>query len=194
MATLIPGKALQRSFLLYIFAHFIHLTVTGQAVMLPVDPEGKVEYHDSVLLVDGDYHNLWGNAIGFLNALSVPDQLAKEVKVSGDMRELSHQIGFYLYTKPGLTQQIDGVMMADITLTIEEGKYEYRIHNFRFIKYARDRFGKFSPESTKKYALELYYPDSKKRSWQAHFVEINSKMLELEQKMNTKLTSFRNFN
>jgi len=193
MAILIPGKALRWPSLLYIFAHFIHLTVAGQAVILPVDTEGKVEYHESVISDHSDYCTLWKNAIGFLSTLSVPDQLNREARINEEMSELNQQTGFYLFTKPGLTKQIDGVMVVDITLKIEEGKYNYRIHNFRFIKYARDRFGKFSPESSKKYALELYYPDSKKRSWKTHFEEINSKILELEQKMNAKLTSYRNF-
>jgi hypothetical protein len=117
----------------------------------------------------------------------VPDQVTKEVQSNEQLTELNHHFGFYLYVKPTLTKQIDGIIMADITINVEEKKYQYTINNFRFIKYARNRFGQFVPKSSKKYPLELYYPDTKKKTWIAHFEEIHDKILELQQNLEARI-------
>ena len=191
MSDIIHGKVPGWLSLFPVFLILIHFSMAEQAATLPINQDGKVEYYDSIVSGIDDHHLLWNNAIVFLNRLGVPDQLTAEAEVNVDTNELKQQFGFYLYYKPALTQQVDGVILAEITLKIEKGKYTYRINNFRFIKYARDRYGRFTAESTKKYPLELYYPDSKRKTWQTHFAEIDSKITDLEQKMRADLMDFR---
>lgn len=186
MAT-ITGKVFSRPFHILFLTGFIHLSSSAQTVELPVNSEGKVEYFKAVQTDSIDYVTLWDNAMALLSSLSVPDQLTKEVQSNEQLTELEHQFGFYLYIKPTLTKQIDGIMMADITINVEEERYQYKINNFRFIKYARNRFGQFVPKSSKKYPIESYYPDSKKKSWKAHFNEINSKILKFQQNLELKM-------
>jgi len=188
MATTIPEKALARHFLLIVLFNSISVYVFSQTVVLPENNEGKVEYYNPIETDSVDYFTLWDNARAFLGSLSVPDQLTKEVQSNEQLTELIHQFGFYLFIKPTLTKQIDGVVIADISISIEDTKYQYRINNIRFIKYARDRFGKFVPKSSRKYPIELYYPDSKKKTWEAHFADINIKIIKLQQNLEVKMT------
>jgi hypothetical protein len=187
MATIPSGKAVAGSFLLIVLFNLIHVHVSSQPVVLPENSKGKVEYYNSVETDSVDYFTLWDKAIAFLDSLSVPDQLTREVQSNEQLTELTHQFGFYLFIKPTLTRQIDGVVIADISICIEDTMYQYRINNIRFIKYARDRFGKFVPKSSKTYPLELYYPDSKTKTWKAHFAEINGKIVKLQHKLEAKM-------
>lgn len=191
MATTGKGKALIRPFLIFFISTYAHY-ITGQTVTFPTNEEGMVEY---TRFVDTDtltYLTLWDNAMKYLSTLSVPDQLTKDVQVNENMTEMSHQFGYYLIIKPALTKQVDGVMMADIKINVKDSKYEYTINNFRFIKYARDRYGVFVPKSSKKYPLEKYYPDNKKKTWIAHFEAINSKMEKLTADLEAKMIEIRN--
>ena len=151
-----------------------------------------VEYAGSVDTDSLTYLTLWDNALEYLSTLSVPDQLTKDVQVNENLTEMSHQFGFYLIVKPALTKQVDGVMMADIIISVNDSEYEYTINNFKFIKYARDRFGVFVPKSSKKYPLEKYYPDNKKKTWIAHFGTINSKIEKITTELGAKMTEIRN--
>ena len=181
------GKGLNRPFPLFILLTSSIMTLADQTVKLPENPEGKIEYCDEVALDSADYQRLWDNAMSFLNSLSVPDRLTKEVETSEDLTVLSQQLGFYLFVKPALVRQVDGVILADISIQLMEDGYQYRIHNFRFIKYARNRFGEFVPASSKQYPLVLYYPDSKKKTWQAHCATIGLKMTDLKQNLNMQM-------
>lgn len=190
MATIGKGKALARSFLIFIIT-ISSVPVFGQTVSLPVNNEGKVEYRKSMDTDSLTYLTLWDNAMIYLNTMSVPDQLTKDVQVNEDLTELSHQFGFYLIVKPALTKQVDGVMMADILISVKDSKYEYTINNFRFIKYARDRYGMFVPKSSKKYPLEKYYPENQKKVWTAHFETINSKIEKITTDLEGNKTEIR---
>ena len=191
MATIKKGKGFSGPFLLFLFLNIFSFQIIGQTISLPENNEGKVEYRNEVDTDSLTYLTLWDNALKYLNTLSVPDQLTKEVQASEDLTELSHQFGFYLIVKPALTKQVDGVMMADISIKVEGSKYEYRINNFRFIKYARDRFGKFVPKSSKKYPLEKYYPDNDKKTWRAHFEALNSKIENISTDLEAKMAEIR---
>jgi len=186
--SIITGKVFTRPFLILFLKGLIHLSLTAQTIELPISNDGKVEYFKTVEPDSINYFALWENATTFLRSLSVPDQLTKDVQCNAQLTKLEHQFGFYLYVKPTLTKQIDGVMMADITINVEEKKYQYTIHNFQFIKYARNRFGQFVPKSSKKYPLELYYPNSNKKTWKAHFEEINSKILKFQHNLELKMS------
>ena len=165
--------------------------MVAQTISLPINSEGKVEYLNEVDTDSLTYLTLWENAVKYLNTLFVPDQLTKEAQANEDLTELSHQLGFYLIVKPALTKQVDGVMMADITINVEGSKYEYKINNFRFIKYARDRFGKFVPKSSKKYPLEKYYPENDNKTWRAHFEAINSKIENISTDLELNMIEIR---
>jgi hypothetical protein len=187
-------KDLLKSFLLSCLIILFSLPGISQTADLPLNDQGKVAYFKSIKTDSLEYLTLWENATKYLNTLSVPDQLKKETQANEDLTELLHQFGFYLFVKPTLTKQIDGVLMADIKIKIINSEYAYTIDNFRFIKYARDRFGKFVPKSSKKYPLELYYPDNKKKAWNTHFEEISSKMQNITKILEEKMTDIRNFN
>ena len=194
MTTLKTGKALAGSFLLLIGTLACTTPVIGQTTSLPLNQEDKVEYVHAVETDSLPYLTLWDNAMEFLDSLTVPDQLAKEVMASDDLTELRHQFGFYLIVKPALTKQVEGVMMADLNMKFNGSGYEYSINNFRFIKYARNRFGVFVPKSSKKYPLENYYPDNQKKNWQTHFETINSKIQNIAVNLEQKMKEIRNSN
>ena len=99
--------------------------------------------------------------------------------------------GFYLYKKSALTKQIDGVIIADLTINVEESKYQYQINNFRFIQYARNRFGQFVPKSSRKYALEKYYPDNQGKTWRGHFEAINVKIEKMATDLEVNMYEMR---
>jgi hypothetical protein len=193
MATTGKGKALTGPFLIFLILIYSHY-VAGQTetITLPVNDQGLVEYTRSVDTDSLTYLTLWDNAIKYLSTLSVPDQLTKDVQVNENLTAMSHQFGFYLIVKPALTKQVDGVVIADIKISVKDSKYEYTINNFKFIKYARNRFGVFVPKSSKKYPLEKYYPDNKKKTWIAHFEAINSKMEKLTTELGVKMIEIRN--
>lgn len=173
------GKAFPGPFLLHIILLLNAPALMAQTGVLPVNESGKVSYQGSIPVDSATYLVLWDRATKFLNTLSVPDQIHKEAESNAALTELFRQFGFYLYVKPGLTRQIDGVVIADIHLGISEKGYAYRIDNYTFIKYARNRFGNFTPKTSRRYPLESYYPDSKKKSWETHFETINVKMTDL---------------
>lgn len=190
-ATTGRGKAFTGPFLIFLISAFTHY-VNGQTVSLPVNDEDRVEYTKSVDTDSLTYLTLWDNAMKYLSALTVPDQLMKDVQVNEGLTEMSQQFGFYLIVKPALTKQVDGVLMADIMISVNDSKYKYTINNFRFIKYARDRYGVFVPKSSKKYPLEKYYPGNKNKTWKAHFDTINSKIEKMTIDLGEKMTEIRN--
>ena len=193
MATTGKGKALTGPFLIFLILIYSHYAAgQTETITLPVNDQGMVEYTSSVDTDSITYLTLWDNAIKYLSTLSVPDQLTKDVQVNENLTAMSHQFGFYLIVKPALTKQVDGVVIADIKISVKDSKYEYTINNFKFIKYARNRFGVFVPKSSKKYPLEKYYPDNKKKTWIAHFEAINSKMEKLTTELGVKMIEIRN--
>ena len=191
MPTTGKGRAITRPFLIFLIMSFSHYGA-GQTVTLPVNDQGMVEYASSVDTDSLTYLTLWDNAMKYLNTLYVPDQLTKDVQVNENLTAMSHQFGFYLIVKPALTKQLDGVMMADIKISVKDSKYEYTINNFKFIKYARNRFGVFVPKSSKKYPLEKYYPDNAKKTWISHFEAINSKIENITAELGSKMIELRN--
>jgi hypothetical protein len=191
MTTAGKGKVLTGPFLVFLILIFSPY-VDGQTVSLRVNDKGRVEYNKAVDTDSLTYLTLWDNAMKYLSTLTVPDQLTKDVKVNENLTEMNHQFGFYLIVKPALTKQVDGVMMADIKISVNDSKYEYTINNFRFIKYARDRYGVFVPKSSKKYPLEKYYPENKKKTWIAHFEAIDSKIEKLTTDLEEKMIEIRN--
>ncbi len=191
MATTGKGKALSRPFLIFLILINASM-VAAQTVTLPTNVEGMVEYTKSVDTDSLTYLTLWDNAMKYLSTLSVPDQLTKDVQANETLTEMSHQFGFYLLVKPALTKQVDGVMMADIKISVNDSKYEYTINNFKFINYERNRFGVFVPKSSKTYPLEKYYPDNKKKPWITHYEAINSKIEKLTKDLETKMVEIRN--
>jgi hypothetical protein len=191
MATTGNGKAFTRPFLVFLIMACPNY-VNSQTISLPVNDQGMVEYARSVDTDSLTYLTLWDNAIKYLNTLSVPDQLKKDVQVNENLTAMSHQFGFYLIIKPALTKQVDGVMLADIKISVSDSEYEYKINNFKFIKYERNRFGVFVPKSSKKYPLEKYYPDNKNKAWKTHFEAINGKIEKITTELEVKMVEIRN--
>jgi hypothetical protein len=187
MDTIINVKILFRPLLICILSIIISFPDIGQTVSLPENSDGKVEYCNSIETDSIGYFYLWNNAERFLSTLSIPGKLKKEARANENLTELSHQFGFYLFSKPALTRQIDGVIIADINIKVLDTKYEYRINNFKYIKYARDRFGRFVPKNSKRYPLERYYLDNKEKKWKTHISEIDSKMINMTGKLEKEM-------
>ena len=182
----LSGKTLTGSFL---FSAFVLLGQTGEAqnTIFP-EVDGSIVYNEKVLSDSTDQITLWENALDYLGSLKLIDQVKdQEVYISHDNLIATARQEFYLFKKGIVTKQVEGVLESAVTIKIIPGGYKYRIDSILYQQYSRNRYGKYSPKSSKKYSLESIYAKKTSSDWQKHFVEINSKMEEMQLNIKQKM-------
>ena len=144
--------------------------------MVPAD-SGK--YEKVIQVMKSQREKAWEKAVPFADDLKLPEKIENEAVVDELNRKINVMFGFYLYKQTAFLKQVDGAITAELDIAFEDDRMFLIIHNIYFIRYARDRYGKFSPRSSKKYPYGDLLKKQKGETWQNHFRTIDEKMNSL---------------
>ena len=184
---LISGKTLFGSFL---FSVFLFLSQVGmsQENIFP-ENDGDIVYTNQIISDSINQITLWENALDYLGSLELINQVkGQEAEIDNEGKKAMASQGFYLLKKGVVTKQIEGVIESTTTIRIIPGGYAYSINNILYQPYARNRYGKYAPKSSKKYSLESIYKKKSSKEWIQHFDDINRKIEEIIYNLESKMS------
>jgi hypothetical protein len=170
------GKAFQRPFLLFSLL-FLALDNEVPAQNIPIirntDP---TEYIQRIELTPVDRPRIWDTVCEFASQLKCPEKVENMTLIDKTTGKITTQFGFYLYHQMAFLKQVEGAVFADLVIEFKQGQVVAAIRNIYFMDYTRDRYGKFSPKSSKRYSLEELDKKRKNDSWREHSVTIDENM------------------
>lgn len=134
------------------------------------------KYQATIRLMDSEREIAWEKAVEFADALKLPEKIENKAVVDELNRKINTMFGFYLYKQTAFLKQVDGAITAELDISFETGRMIALIHNLYFIRYQRDRYGKFSPQSSRKYAYGDLLKKQKGEIWREHFKTVDEKM------------------
>ncbi len=141
------------------------------------------DYHKKIEIDPGLISREWEKVKEFSSQLKYPDKIDNTPVIDELSRTIKTQFGFYLYKKSAFLKQVDGAVFADLYIDFEENRLVSTIRTIYFIDYRRDRYGKFSPRSSKKYTLEYLRKTRNNPTWKNHFLTIDENMTLLLSKI-----------
>ncbi|MBS0000513.1 MAG: hypothetical protein KFF73_16150 [Cyclobacteriaceae bacterium] len=137
------------------------------------------EYISRIQFNAAELERVWETAEAFASRLKFPEKVDNRADIDDLKQTINARFGFYLYQQTAFLKQVDGVIQAELEIIFEGDRVTAAVRNVRFIDYARDRYGKFSPRSSKKYALEDLREKRNDEIWQGHFTTIDENMMML---------------
>ena len=139
-------------------------------------PADSGTYSRTIRFEDSEREIAWKKAVEYADALKLPEKVENKAVVDELNRKINTMFGFYLYKQAAFLKQVDGAVMAELDISFEADTMVAIIQNIYFIRYARDRYGKFSPRSSRKYPYGDLINKQKGESWLNHFKTIDEKM------------------
>jgi G:T-mismatch repair DNA endonuclease (very short patch repair protein) len=88
-------------------------------------------------------------------------------------------------------KQVEGAVFADLDLMFQGDRVTATIHNIYYMEYARDRYGKFSPKTSKKYTLEELNKKKARDSRKKHLQTIDKNMRMLLTNLHQTLSEIK---
>lgn len=150
--------------------------------------EGRIVYSKRIVSDSLNTVALWQNALDYLESLELMDKVkGQEIVIDNVDKVASAHQEFYLFKKGVITKQIEGVVKASVSIQIVSGGFEYSIDSILYQAYARNRYGKYAPKSSKKYSLESIYEIKSSKEWMRHFNSINGKIEEIMSNLEAKM-------
>jgi hypothetical protein len=145
-------------------------------------------YVSRIYFTEPERLKVWTKAGEFAAELKLPEKIENTPVIDELNKKINAMFGFYLYKQTAFLKQVDGVITAELKILIEEEKMVAIIDNIYFVDYARNRYGKFSPKSSRKYSYEEIMKKQKDMIWQDHLSTIDEKMnlllIELQKSVN----------
>jgi hypothetical protein len=123
-----------------------------------------------------DTLRVWGAVKQYVSNLKYPEKLNNKIIIDDQSGSIKANFGFYLYQKLSFMKQVDGAVFAELDILYMDGQIFSAIRNIYFIDYDRDRYGKFSPSTSKRYALEDLLKKRNNETWTNHFRTIDENM------------------
>jgi hypothetical protein len=165
-----------RPFILF-FLFFLGLVNRMQAQNpLENSDQDLIEYVRYIEIDATDSMRIWDSVVLFASDLKSPGKLSSNTIIDDYSGSIKAHFGFYLYQNLSFIKQVDGAVFAEMNLLYANNQISSIIRNIYFIDYARDRYGKFSPSSSKRYALEDLIKKRKNEIWKQHFRTIDENM------------------
>lgn len=176
----ISGKAIVIWPFLFIFLQaFIKAGPGPDNSTVTIVPADSGKYRAVVQFMESEQDKAWTKAVEFAETLKLPEKIENKAVVDEVSRKIKTMFGFYLYKQTAFLKQVDGAITAELDIAFEDERMFVIIHNIYFIRYERDRYGKFSPRSSKKYPYGDLLKKQKGEIWQNHFRTIDEKMNSL---------------
>jgi len=140
-----------------------------------------------------DHSRVWDTALKFANDLKYPERMENQPESDKLNGQIHANFGFYLYQQTAFLKQVDGVITAEVDIQVKDDFILAAIHDIYFIDYARDRYGKFSPKTSRKFALpELKEKKKNNKIWQEHFITIDENLNQLLNELQKSLDDILN--
>ncbi len=139
---------------------------------LPVNAAGKICFCDTLATNSLTHRQINDKILIFAKQLPGYEP-TNDLHSSTDLVELK-AFGFPVYIKR-ITQQISGKIFYDAAFHVSDGKVFYSFTNFLYNPYARNRYGKFVPESGKYKPLEEDFRGNTK-TWEKHRKTVETTM------------------
>lgn len=171
---IIHGKAfIGGPFLLYLLFTLIHENdLHGQDVNI-IRNQDPIVYILKIDVENSGKKSAWDNTKEFVSQLKYPGKIENGAIIDETIGTIKTQFGFYLYQETAFLKNVDGAIFADLDVELQMSQVVTTIRNIYFIDYARDRYGKFSPKTTKKYSLEDLIEKRKSDTWKGHFITVD---------------------
>ena len=169
--------------LLYIFA----TPVFAQNVDFQLNEIGKYEFTDVVELKGMDKDQLYAQGEKFMKKIKVLHSREKNFKPDKANYQIANRGSFYVYRLGSVKKGIAGAVEYDITLDFKDDKYRYRITNFRFNEYKKNRYGKYEPVKGKYTPLEVEASSLNKKEWDKQKEVVYEKSIDLIQNLNGEM-------
>ena len=166
-------------FLLLFIQAFVQADPNTDISYLSMVRADSGKYESVVLIIKSEQDKAWAKSVEFADKLKLPEKIENKAVVDEVNRKINTMFGFYLYKQSAFLKQVDGTITAELEITFEDERMFAIIHNIYFIRYARDRYGKFSPRSSKKYPYGDLLKKQKGETWQNHFRTIDENMNSL---------------
>lgn len=138
--------------------------------------EDPSEYILQMDINSAEKSRIWDTICEFATRLKYPGKVQNEPVIDTSSGIIQARFGFYLYHQMAFMKQVEGAVFADLDLVFQDNQVLATIRNIYFMDYARDRYGKFSPKSSKKYTLEDLNKKRMKDSRQKHLHTIDENM------------------
>jgi hypothetical protein len=174
----IPGKGggFREPFLFFCFLILVQgYDLLAQEVHI-IRNEDPIEYFQRTEIDNRDSSRIWDTVREFAAQLKSPGKVENDAVIEALSGNIKTQFGFYLYQKTAFLKQVEGAIFADLDIELQKDQVLTTIRNIYFIDYNRDRYGKFSPASSKKYALEDLIKTRKNDAWKQHFLTVDDNM------------------
>lgn len=173
----IRGKAVfGRPFLFIVFCLLLagtDLFAQNEQITRNEDPS---EYILKMDIESADKSRVWDTACTFASGLKYPGKVQNDPLIDPATGIIQARFGFYLYHQMAFMKQVEGAVFADLDLVFKEDHVLATIHHIYFMDYDRDRYGKFSPKSSKKYTLEELNKKHARDSRKKHLQTIDENM------------------
>ena len=175
------GKRQQRlAFPIFLIISLLLIDRLFAQEIIPEKVEDHIEYEHQIEFDPSQQSRVWESAKEFSSQLKYPDKIDNKPVIDELSRTIRAKFGFYLYNKSAFLKQVDGAVFANINIVIEGNRLVSTVRNVYFIDYRRDRYGKFSPGSSKKYTLEYLRKTRNNSTWKDHFISIDENMTLLQ--------------
>ncbi|NJN24629.1 MAG: DUF4468 domain-containing protein [Cyclobacteriaceae bacterium] len=130
---------------------------------------------------------LFINAHAFMNSIQAEQAQYDAVPQSDTLKAIKTRGSFTVYNFGSLKKHIDGVVSYHLIIEMKAGKYRYKINEFYFTPYARNRYGKFVPLSGKVISLETKPSKLNNKNWNYYKVQVLQKSHQLIQHLHESM-------
>lgn len=188
----IYGKAdFRKPFLLFILIVLFQENVLNAQDARITRNEDPSEYILKMDLDSADKSRVWDTACTFASGLKYPGKVQNEPSIDPSSGIIQARFGYYLYHQMAFMKQVEGAVFADLDLVFQGERVTATIHNIYYMEYARDRYGKFSPKSSKKYTLEELNKKKARDSRKKHLQTIDENMRMLLTNLHQTLSEIK---
>jgi hypothetical protein len=153
--------------------------------------EDPSEYILQMDFESAEKSRVWDTTCSFASGLKYPGKVQNEPSIDPTSGMIQARFGYYLYHPMAFMKQVEGAVFADLDLMFQGDRVTATIHNIYYMEYARDRYGKFSPKTSKKYTLEELNKKKARDSRKKHLQTIDKNMRMLLTNLHQTLSEIK---
>ena len=188
----IHGKAIQgKPFLLSVlFILILGNNLSAQDLYI-IRNENPTEYIQRIEIDPPDKARAWDSCRAFATQLKYPGKVENDAIMDESLEKIAGQFGFYLYRQMAFLKQVDAAVFADLEIDFQQNQVVAAIRNIYVMDYARDRYGKFSPISSKRFTLEDLPKKRNNDTWRKHLNTIDNNIRLLLSNLNKSIEEIK---
>lgn len=153
--------------------------------------ENPTEYRRRIEIDAPDRSRAWDSCRAFATQLKYPGKVENDALMDESLEKIEVQFGFYLYHQMAFLKQVDAAVFADLEIDFQQNQVVAAIRNIYVMDYARDRYGKFNPISSKRYTLDDLEKKRNNDTWRKHINTIDNNMRLLLSNLNKSIVEIK---